>query len=134
MVGYSGMLAMSGREDIVEYYSKALSETRNLFVKSLNVMIKNGLYVRAPYIPMPTETDYVDSKQYLSGLNPFTTKRPLNAIEISHLFLNIQTNSIGVKLCLAFGQTSPRKDVQDYLLRGKLISEKQIAVFIKKPY
>ncbi|KAB2335743.1 DUF3231 family protein [Bacillus mesophilum] len=131
MVGYSGMLAMSAREDIVDFYSKALLETRNLYETTLKVMIKNGLYVRAPYIPLPSETDYVDSSKYLSGLNPFSKKRPLNAIEISHLFLNIQTNSIGVKLCLAFGQTSPRTEVQEYMLRGKQISEKQMAVFIR---
>ncbi|WP_080846091.1 DUF3231 family protein [Cytobacillus gottheilii] len=131
MLGYSGMLAMSGREDIVDYYSKALLETRNLYEKTLKVMIRNGLYVRAPYIPLPSETDYVDSSKYLSGLNPFSKKRPLNSIEISHLFLNIQTNSIGIKLCLAFGQTSPREEVQEYLLRGKQISEKQITVFTK---
>jgi hypothetical protein len=65
----------------------------------------------------------------LSGLNPFSDKRPLNAVEISHLYLNIITNSIGVKLSLAFAQTSTSKDVQDFMLRSKDISKKHIQLF-----
>jgi len=60
---------------------------------------------RPPYIEVPKETDYVDTKKYMSGLNPFSETRPLNAVEISHLYLNVMTNTIGVKLCLAFAQT-----------------------------
>ena len=78
---------------------------------------------------LPKETEYVESKKYYSGLNPFSDKRPLNAIEISHLYLNIMTNSIGSKLCLAFAQTSPSKEVQEFMLRGKDISNKHVKIF-----
>src|SRR5699024_11596893 len=54
----------------------------------------------------------------------------LNAVEISHLYINVQTNTIGWKLCLAFAQTSPTKEVQEYMLRGKEISQKHEQLFI----
>lgn len=37
---------------------------------------------------------------------------------------------MGIKLCLAFAQTSPSKDVQDFMLRGKEISQKHIKIFV----
>src|SRR5699024_7685460 len=46
--------------------------------------------------------------------------------EISHLYLNRLTKGIGLKLCLAFAQPYPVNKVQDFLFRGKEMSEKHI--------
>ncbi|MDQ0268485.1 DUF3231 family protein [Cytobacillus purgationiresistens] len=129
MVAYSGFVAMSAREDVSKYYTKGLIDTAALFNETNKIALEKGLLARHPYIEVPQETDYVESKKYYSGLNPLTSKRPLNAIEISHLYMNILTNSIGVKLCLGFAQTSPSKEIQDFMLRGSDISNKHIKVF-----
>ncbi|MFA1821769.1 DUF3231 family protein [Virgibacillus oceani] len=129
MVTYSGFLSMCARQDLRSSYTTALSETASLYNHSSEIALLKGVNYRHPYIEVPKETDYIDSKKYLSGLNPFSNNRPLNAIEISHLYLNIITNSIGVKLCLAFAQTSTNKDVQDFMLRAKDISKKHIQIF-----
>ncbi|GIN74937.1 hypothetical protein J14TS2_54120 [Bacillus sp. J14TS2] len=130
MLAYSGFVSMSYREDIRDYFSQSLTETNHLYNQSLNIALLKGINSRHPYIEVPKQTDYVDSKKYLSGLNPFSEKRPLNAVEISHLYMNILTNSMGVRLCLAFAQTSPSKDVQDFMLRGKEVSQKHIKIFV----
>lgn len=44
--------------------------------------------------------------------------------------MNVLINSVGTKLCLAFAQTSPKKEVQDFLLRAKEISQKHIKIFV----
>nr|WP_263324233.1 DUF3231 family protein [Neobacillus sp. Marseille-Q6967] len=129
MLGYSGFLAMSARRDIRQYFKKALSLTADLYDESSEVLLKKGLFVRSPYIDYPKQKDFVDSKSYLSGLNPFSNKRPLNSIEISHLYMNIQNNLIGAQLCLSFAQSSPRKEVQKLMLQGKNISQKHIKIF-----
>src|SRR5699024_9195810 len=49
--------------------------------------------------------------------------------EISHLYLNTITNAIGIKLCMAFSQTSPLSDVQDFMLRSKEVSKKHVKIF-----
>ncbi|MCQ6282827.1 DUF3231 family protein [Bacillus sp. EB600] len=131
MLGYSGFVSMSARDDIRSYYIEGLSETSQLFDCSSKVLLSKGLFVRAPYIAYPTKTDYIDAKNYLSGLNPFSTKRPLNALEISHLFMNIQTNIMGMKLAISFAQTSPREKIQKWMLRGRDISKKHVQVFTK---
>jgi hypothetical protein len=129
MLAFSGFVSVSVRYDVRTMFTKGLSDVSNLYNQTIELALSKGIYVRAPYIDVPTETDYIDSKKYLGGINPFTKERPLNTIEISHLFLNIQTNSIGIGLCLSFAQTSQNKDVQEYMLRGKDISYKHVQLF-----
>jgi Protein of unknown function (DUF3231) len=131
MLGYSGFQSMSTRKDVRKIFKDALIMTSDLYDESSDILLEKGLYIRPPYIDYPHQKDFVDSKKYLSGLNPFTNKRPLNAVEISHLYLNIQNNLIGAKLSAAFAQSSPRKEVINLLLRGKDISDKHIKVFTK---
>jgi hypothetical protein len=125
MLGYSGFVSVSAREDIRTYYREGLNETSELFERSSNVALSKGLFTRAPYIPYPTKTDYIDNKKYLRS------SRPLNAIEISHLFLNIQTNLIGSKLATSFAQGTTRESIRKWMLRGRDISKKHIQIFTK---
>lgn len=132
MLGYSGFLAMCFREDIRLFFTKCLQGAANLYNSTLEMAMSKGFFVQAPYIEVPEDNDLVDSKKYLRGLNPFSEKRPLNAVEISHLYMNIQTNSIGNKLCLSFGQTSQNKEIQQYMLKGSEISKKHVKIFTDK--
>ncbi|ALX49821.1 DUF3231 family protein [Lentibacillus amyloliquefaciens] len=130
MIAYSGFISMSAREDIRNYFTQALNATAALYNQTTDIALSKGINARHPYIEVPKETDYVDSKKYFSGLNPFSDKRSLNAVEISHLYTNTFTNTIGAKLCLAFAQTSPSKEIQDFMLRLKEISQKHVKIFI----
>ncbi|QDI92280.1 DUF3231 family protein [Salicibibacter halophilus] len=132
MLSYSGFVSMSDREDIRTYFSHALTETNNLYNQASKIELEKGIAGRHPYIEVPKSIDYVDSKTYMSSFNPFSDQRPLNAIEISHLYMNVLSNSIGMKLCIAFAQISPRKEVQDFMLRGKDISKKHAKIFTDK--
>lgn len=129
MLSYSGLLALSAREDVVTYFSKGLHEAVNLFQQTTDIAINKGTFVRAPYISVPKKQDFVDDKSYLSGFSFLSKQRPLNAIEISHLFMNIQTNLIGSKLSLSFAQTSPIKEIQQFMLTGNEISLKHMKIF-----
>jgi hypothetical protein len=130
MLTYSDFLAMSTRKDICEHFTNCLTETAKLYNQSTEIALKKGILARHPYIEVPKETDYVDSKAYLSGLNPFNAKRSLNAVEIAHLYLNFTMNSIGMKLTIAFAQTSQSKEIQEFMIRGRDISKKHIQIFI----
>lgn len=129
LVAYGGALSMSFREDIRAYFTQCLTQASNLYNQSRNLGLAKGISSRPPYMEVPEEIDYVDNKDYLAGLNPFSEKRPLNAIEISHLHMNTMTNSIGSNLCLAFAQTSPTKDVQDFMLRANKLAKQHIQSF-----
>ncbi|MFZ4453912.1 DUF3231 family protein [Salibacterium aidingense] len=129
MMTYGGFVGMSKREDIRRFYTQLLTDTSALYNHSTDVAVSQGIHATHPYINVPKETDYIESKKYLSGMNPFSSKRPLNAVEIAYLYMNILTNSVGAKLSLAFAQTASMKEVQEYMLRGKEISNKHIKVF-----
>ncbi|MFE8695929.1 DUF3231 family protein [Cytobacillus sp. FJAT-53684] len=129
LLGYSGFVSMSARDDIRAYYREGLNETSKLFERSTKTLLAKGLFVRMPYIAYPTKTDFVDTKKYLSGLSLFSKQRPLNAIEISHLSMNIQTNIMGSKLALSFAQATPRENIRKWMLRGKDISQKHVQIF-----
>lgn len=130
MVTYSGFVGMSFRKDICEFFSESLTKTNQLYKESLDIAVSKGVNARAPYIVVPKEIDFIDSKKYMSGFSLSNNKRPLNAIEISYLYMNIMTNAMGVKLCLAFAQTSSSKEVQSFMLRATEISKKHIKIFV----
>ncbi|MBN6205157.1 DUF3231 family protein [Ralstonia pickettii] len=129
MVAYSGFVSVSYRKDMVNHFSEGLKNVNKLYKESLSISLQKGINARHPHIEVPKETDFVESKKYYSGLNPFNEKRPLNAVEISHLYLNIMTNSLGFKLCLAFAQTTHSKEIQGFMLRGKEVSQKHNKLF-----
>lgn len=129
LLAYSAFISMGARKDIKTYFTTGLQKTSDLFVKSTDVLLEKGLYIRAPYIAYPTNSTMVESEKYLSGFSFFSKQRPLNAIEISHLYMNILTNQIGAKLALSFAQISPNNEVQTWMLRGKDISNKHVKIF-----
>ncbi|MFJ8234283.1 DUF3231 family protein [Ureibacillus sp. NPDC094379] len=129
MATYSGFLGISYKKEIRDSYTLALSKVTQIFNQAQDIALAKGITSRPPYIEVPQETDYVDSKKYFSGLNPFSEKRPLNAIEITHLYMNVVNNVIGAKLSIAFAQTSPTKEVQEFMVRANEIAEKHIKVF-----
>jgi hypothetical protein len=97
--------------------------TLNLSNKVTEVMLKKGLHVRPPYIPTPNEVSFVEKQSFFNGY--FGDKRPLTAMEITHIFLNIQVNAIKTILIMGFSQVAKEDEVRDYFLRGKKINIKQ---------
>ncbi|MDU1848258.1 MAG: DUF3231 family protein [Niallia nealsonii] len=129
LLAYGGFLAMSTREDLIAFFHHGLHYTSKLYHLSTSILEKKGLLVCAPYTSIPKEMDYIDNKKYLSGYSLFHKKRPLNAVEVSHLYMNTQTNNMGLKITMAFAQTTTNKKVQAYMLRGRDISQKHLKIF-----
>ncbi|UFU00090.1 DUF3231 family protein [Radiobacillus kanasensis] len=118
-------LAGSARKDIRELFTYSLTENMKFFNLSTDTSLAKGLFVRAPQIDIQDEVEYVQGKKYLSPFN----KRVLNTIEISHIFENIKTNTVGTQICMGFAQTTDSKEVKAYMKRGQKISQKHIDIF-----
>jgi Protein of unknown function (DUF3231) len=71
--------------------------------------------------------DFVEKQQFINGI--LGKKRALTSIEITHLFLNVQTNSIGKALITGFGQIAKSEEVKQFLKRGKHIAQKHMNIF-----
>ncbi|MED3572208.1 DUF3231 family protein [Cytobacillus praedii] len=127
MAASSAALGLVTRPDVVAFHKRVLAKSVELQDKTRELMLKQGTYVRPPYISTPDKVDFVEREQFLAGF--FGKKRALTSVEVTHLFLNIQTNAIGKALITGFAQTAKTDEVKQYLLRGKELSQKYIDIF-----
>lgn len=109
------------------FFKSVLKSAVGLLDLTRELMLSQGIYIRPPMLSMPDKVDFVKRQHFLAGF--IGEKRPLTAQEVTILFNNVQTNSIGKTLIIGFAQIAKHKDVKDYFLRGKKLSEKHIEIF-----
>ncbi len=124
--GYATALPMAARTDIRHFFTECLALAAELYNKTAGVLLSKGLYIRAPYIPVPERVDLVKKQNFLTGF--LGDRRPLTSIEISHVFSRIKTNSFKKALLTGFSQVTKSEQVCQYMVRGKEIAAKQIKI------
>lgn len=120
---YSVALPGFSKMDLRQSVTDINISTLHLSNKVTEMMLKKGLHVRVPSIPTTKEISFVEKQSFFNGY--FGDKRPLSAMEITHLFLNIQVNAIKTILVMGFSQVAKNEEVRNYFLRGKKINIKQ---------
>ncbi|WP_100372138.1 DUF3231 family protein [Bacillus sp. FJAT-45037] len=130
MSTYSTSLGYAVRDDITTFYSSCLRETEKLFIMCKEVLIKKGLYSRSPYFPAQEQVEFINKQSFVLDL--LGEKRPLTAIEVSHLYHNTLRNLLGIATLLGFCQSAKTKELTDYFQRGIKIAEKHIELCGKK--
>ncbi len=117
------------RLDVLDFFTECIHTTTEMFGKAVRMMLEKGIYDRPPKMNYPQKIEFVQSDSFLDGL--FGPKRPLDAIELSEIFFNIERNYFSVILTLGFAQVTEHKKLKNLILRGKKISEQQIELFNK---
>ncbi|MGM8216332.1 DUF3231 family protein [Bacillaceae bacterium W0354] len=125
VVSISGALMMCVRKDVRDFFSNALREVSDLFNKCIEIEVEQNIYIFPPQIELQQHVEYVESKKYFTQ----TKRRPLNTIELMHLWENIRTNAIGEVICMGFAQTTNDKEVKDFIKQGMRIAQKHINIF-----
>ncbi|MEH7336196.1 DUF3231 family protein [Neobacillus drentensis] len=115
------------RSDIDEYFAECVKELNEFDTNSKNLLLSKGLYIRSPYLVPSNEVHFVKSPNFMSGL--LGNKRPLTAIEITNLFANLQKNTLGHAVMMAWSQVAQSKEVKKFMVRGKEIALKHSKVF-----
>lgn len=124
---YTEALSVSAREDVRKFFADCIQSNLELVNRADDALLAKGLYIRPPYIDIPDETEFVKKQSYIHGLLGDT--RPLNAQEITQIFINTQTNIIGKAFAMGLSQVAESKKMKNYLLRGKEIAEKHVNIF-----
>ncbi|MDQ0914910.1 DUF3231 family protein [Paenibacillus sp. V4I5] len=124
--GYSAALGTSVRTDIREYYVKCQNETMELFNKSLDVALEQGIISRPPSINPNNQVEFAEKQSFLAGF--FGEQRPLNCIEVTHLFWDLKKIQVSKALTLAFSQVAKSEEIRAYFWRGIQVYKKQINV------
>ncbi|MCR8850310.1 DUF3231 family protein [Rossellomorea sp. SC111] len=125
---FTTIVASVARSDVYDFFEKCLTKSLSLYKRSLQLMLKKGIYDRPPKINYPQSTEYITHQASLLETWLGET-RPLNALELSELFFVIERNCIGIILLKGFIQTSRDNEVKEYLKKGRKLSEKQITTF-----
>lgn len=121
---YSIAIPIILRKDVRDFFTHTLDSTVKLITQVNDLLVQKGIMVKPPIIPIPKRTDVVQKQSYLRGF--FGANRPLHAIEIAHLFDNLENNVTSKSLLIAFSQTAETEKVQKYMLRGKELTHKHI--------
>lgn len=127
MAANAAALGLVTRSDIVSFHKEVLREAVKLQDLTRELMLNQGIYIRPPFVSTPDQVDFVGKQRFLAGF--FGEKRPLTTIEITHLFMNVQTNAIGKALMMGFAQVAKNQEVERYFLRGKQIAQKHMDLF-----
>jgi hypothetical protein len=114
---YSTAIPIMMRPDVKEFILYSNSSTIQLITKVNDALDKKGYLQEPASIPIPTNVTYVTKQSYLSGF--FGEVRPLHALEIAHLFDNIENNVTSKALLTGFNQVAKHDDVRNFLHRGK---------------
>lgn len=127
MINFSYFASNNVRLDILDFFTECIHTTTEMFGKAVKLMLSKGVYDRPPKMEYPKEIEFVQKGSFLNGF--VGKKRPLNAIELSEIFFNIERNYFSVIIMLGFAQVINDKRLKNHILRGKSISEKQIQFF-----
>lgn len=88
------------------------------------------IFVRPPFLPNIREVEFVENQGFI--LDIFGEKRPLQALEISNLYTNIQRNYMGTAVLAGFGQVSKSKEVTQFFYKLMEVGKKHCTSFSKK--
>ncbi|WP_248929571.1 DUF3231 family protein [Paenibacillus hamazuiensis] len=115
------------RPDIRSFFTQCVDLTVKFFNELNEVMLKKGLLTKPSYIPYPDKVDFIEKQSYLNGF--FGEVRPLQALEITHLYDNIENNATSKTVLIGFSQVAQSEQARDYFLRGKEIATKHYDIF-----
>lgn len=127
LTGYAVSLTTATRTDIRDYYTKCNRSSTDLYNKTLDILLSKGVFQRPPYISTPKEVEFVKKQSFLNGW--FGDLRPLNSIEISNIFFNLNKDCVSRALQVGLSQVAKSKEVRDFLVRGADMSLKHIDAF-----
>jgi len=125
LVKLSHALPLASRPDVRDYLNNALVFTQSLFNKTQDLLVKKGIAIKPPYIPVPDKVNYVTDKyKYYGGL--FGKKRPINVLELTHVFERLETKIAEKAMLLGFVQVVKDKEVKAYFSKGNDVVDKGI--------
>jgi hypothetical protein len=118
-MNYSLALSRCSRSDFRQFFSDGINTSREINQRATDVLLAKGLLLKAPHIIIPDRTEKVNDKKYYGSI--FRNKRPLNAIEVSHIYHNAEIRFMLSTLQLGFSQVIKSEKVRNHLYRGKKI-------------
>lgn len=122
-VNYMWALSRCSRLDFRLFFSEGINTSREIIQKASDVLLAKGLLMKAPHVIIPDMIEKVNNKEYYGSL--LGSKRPLNAVEVSHVYHNMEIKLILATLKLGFSQVAKSQKVKKLMFRGYQIHNQQ---------
>jgi DNA-binding XRE family transcriptional regulator len=126
---YGIAVSLMSRPDIRAFFIQCVNATMQLIDQINEVLLVKGLSTKPPFIPYPNTIDIIKKQNYLNGF--FGRIRPMQALEITHLYENVENNAVSKAVLIGFSQVAQHQQVKSYMLRGKGIAAKHYDIFSK---
>ncbi|MFP7416718.1 DUF3231 family protein, partial [Priestia filamentosa] len=102
-----------------------------IFLGQINSVLMNKKFIaQPPIIPTPDGIDKIDKQSYLKGF--MGDIRPLQALEIIHLWDNIENNVTSMTLLSGFHQIVQDQKIKALFKRGLDITDKSLKQYKEK--
>lgn len=120
----------SYRSDFRSFYSNCLKTCIEVENKATEILLAKGILQKHPSIVPPHSVENVPNKSYFGTLlRVFGESRPLNAMEICHIYKLIEIGQLVSTLNLGCAQVVKSNKIRDYLLKKKKIIDKSLEAF-----
>jgi hypothetical protein len=124
LVQLAHALPLAIRPDVREFFNDALVQEQNLLNKAEDLLTKKGINVRPPYTPVPDRVNYIADNSWYGNL--FGSKRPINILELTHVFKRLENKLVESAIHLGFTQVVKDPKIKAYFSRGLDILDKEI--------
>ncbi|WP_243355241.1 DUF3231 family protein [Bacillus litorisediminis] len=126
---YSIAIPLVYRKDVKEFYRYCMNSTMDLMEQVNEILMNKGFIIKPPLIPVPEKVEFVH-ENFLNGY--FGYVRPLHAMEITHLYDNIENNMTSKALITAFAQVVKDEKIRKLFERGIKITTNNIEHYMQK--
>lgn len=126
---YNVGIPLMYRADVRDFFDYCMRSTLDLEKKLKDFFISKNLSIKPPVIPGP-QTPNIANKDYLKGF--LGEVRPLNALEITHLYDNLENNITSKALIVGFRQVAKSEKTREVLLKGEMLTNKAIERYTEK--
>ncbi|MGI8384062.1 DUF3231 family protein [Robertmurraya sp. P23] len=127
---YAVAIPLAMREDIRAFFVYCNQCTTIFLGQINNVLMEKKLIAKPPIIPTPEGSGYIRNENYLNGF--LGDVRSLHALEITHLYDNIENNITSKALLLGFYQTVKDEKIKALFKRGLDMTDKSVKQYIEK--
>lgn len=123
---YCNALTASTRSDFRNFFIECIKSSTDVHQKATDVLLAKGILDKPPIIQVPDRVEYVHDKDYFGSI--IGKKRPLNAIEISHLYSIMETKQLIETLNVGYSQVVNSEKIRKFLLKSITTAKKHLKV------
>lgn len=126
---YNVAMPLVLRKDVKDFFNYSVSSTFELLDQIKSILIHKNFIRKPPEIPIPVKAEYI-KQNFLNGYLGHI--RPLHALEIAHLYDNIENNVTSKALILGFSQVVQDEKIRELFQKGKDITHKAVERYMQQ--